>query len=165
MLTCRCFEQLWSVAAAPPGDPEEPRTPSRPSGPSYQSSWFIETWHFWSHSLWSHWCESHLTFSVTMGVSLTLASQCLNVSVVSALSHCSVTTPDQSLSAEAWGCSHQAIGDPFPEPLFCVTTDNIQSNSAPHWGVRTSDSGHSVEANLHSTAQPLLLLYTVQFRH
>ena len=90
LLTCTCFEQLWSVGAAPPGDPEAPHTPGLPSVPRYQS-FFRGTSDFpGSHSAWPQ--HSHLTSHILslLGwaclLCLSPGWQCLNVSVVSSLS-------------------------------------------------------------------------------
>ena len=121
LLTCTCFEQLWSVGAAPPGDPEAPHTPGLPSVPRYQS-FFRGTSDFpGSHSAWPQ--HSHLTFSVcwagrVCSVSLQAdnASMC-QLSPLSPQLGQPRTTPDQSPGV-SWGLRPQsAIGDPSPVSL------------------------------------------------
>ena len=171
-----CFEQLWSVGAAPPGDPEAPHTPGLPSVRCYQS-FFKRTSYFpRSHSAWPQ--HSHLTFSVcwALGVSALSLSrltmpQCVSC-LLSLLSSASPAPHPTSLlvSAEDWGRSQPlAIPSQCPWPGQCweylVSPPSLGSQDlqpvATHW--RPSSTQHSVQCRHHDDVILMYIHYCITF--
>ena len=150
-----CFEQLWSVGAAPPGDPEAPHTPGLPSVPCYQS-FFRGTSDFpGSHSAWPQ--HSHLTFSVcwVMGVSALYLSRLTMPQCVSCLLSLSSARPAPHHTRPVSWCqlrTEAAVSHWRSRPLVPGQASvQVSSVSLLTWVTGPPASGHSLEAILHST--------------